>query len=121
MGRVFYLDMEPQRKLILLSLADNANDNGRCYPSQALTALKSSISVRRCRDHLHGLEYLAPPGRSGTRDWVCDPEKAHRCPRWEHRGDRGLGWRLGSPSPGLTNLSQRVISMRSKKLTLRGA
>ena len=56
LGQVFYLEMEPQRKLILLSLADNASDGGRCWPSQRLIALKSSISVRRCRDHLHALE-----------------------------------------------------------------
>ena len=53
---VFYLSMPPQRKLILLSLADNSNDQGRCWPSQVLTALKSSLSVRRLRDHLQALE-----------------------------------------------------------------
>jgi len=56
MSQVFYLELESHRKLILLALADNANTRGRCWPSQKEIALKASVSVRRCRDHLHALD-----------------------------------------------------------------
>lgn len=56
MGAVLYLDLPAQRKLILVAMADNANEAGRCWPSQALIALKASISTRRLRDHLKALE-----------------------------------------------------------------
>ena len=56
MGNVFYLNVKPTRKLVLVALADNANDDGFCWPSQRLIALKASISERKCRDHLHALE-----------------------------------------------------------------
>jgi len=56
MGAVLYLDLPAQRKLILVAMADNANEAGRCWPSQALIALKSSITPRRLRDHLKALE-----------------------------------------------------------------
>lgn len=56
MGSVFGLPLPAQRKLVLLALADNANDEGRCWPSQPTIARKASLSVRALRDHLHALE-----------------------------------------------------------------
>jgi hypothetical protein len=46
MNVVFSLTMKPAAKLTLLALADNANDEGTCYPSQATLAVKSSQSER---------------------------------------------------------------------------
>jgi DnaD/phage-associated family protein len=55
MTDVWDLPLVANRKLILLSLADNASDNGRCWPSQNTIARRSAISVRHLRDHLHAL------------------------------------------------------------------
>lgn len=55
MTEVWKLDMEIHRKMILLSLADNASDLGRCWPSQTTIAKRASISTRQLRDHIHTL------------------------------------------------------------------
>lgn len=39
--------MDPTCLLVLLSLADQANDDGECWPSQASTAKRCRISVRQ--------------------------------------------------------------------------
>ncbi len=44
------------RKLILLKLADNADDSGRCWPSQKYLTEACEISERSLRDHLKRLE-----------------------------------------------------------------
>lgn len=56
MAAVLDLPLDPQRKLILVTMADNANSTGLCWPAQATIARRSSISTRALRDHLHGLE-----------------------------------------------------------------
>jgi hypothetical protein len=43
-------------KIVLLSLADNANDDGYCWPSQETIAYKSSVSVRNLRRLITQLE-----------------------------------------------------------------
>lgn len=48
--------MPCHRKFVLVCLVDNADEFGHAWPSQQLIARKTSISVRRCRDHLHTLE-----------------------------------------------------------------
>ena len=69
MGNVLYFEMDARRKLVLVVLADNSNDDGYCGPSLELIALKASISIRKCRDHLHALEQEGwvniAPGRGG--------------------------------------------------------
>lgn len=45
----------PTRKLILLSLADFANDDGICFPSHRTTARRCGISVRQAREHVAAL------------------------------------------------------------------
>lgn len=54
-GSAWFLAMVPMRKMVLLALADNATDEGVCWPSQATLAQKVSISERSLRDHLHAL------------------------------------------------------------------
>lgn len=44
------------QKMVLLALADNANDMGECYPSIATLAAKCSMSERAVQGHLRGLE-----------------------------------------------------------------
>ena len=62
MGNVLDIEMDARRKLVLLVLADYAEDDGsKIFPSQPLIALRASISERKWRDHLHALE---------KKDWV---------------------------------------------------
>ena len=54
--KVLDLDMKARRKLVLAVLADHADEDGLCWPSQALIAHRASISIRKLRVHLRGLE-----------------------------------------------------------------
>ncbi len=49
----------PITKLVLLKLADNANDEGVCWPSVALIADHTELSERTVQDHLRRLEAKA--------------------------------------------------------------
>jgi len=44
------------RKLVLLALAEHANDEGTCYPGQRTLAAKCGISERALQTHLAALE-----------------------------------------------------------------
>jgi DNA-binding transcriptional ArsR family regulator len=46
----------PITKLVLLKLADNANDEGVCWPSVPLIADHTELSIRTVQEHLHRLE-----------------------------------------------------------------
>lgn len=46
----------PLRKLVLLKLADNANDLGECWPSIPYIAEQCEISPRSVQNHIKGLE-----------------------------------------------------------------
>lgn len=46
----------PSRKLVLLKLADNANDDGICWPSAARIANDTELSRDSVKRHLKGLE-----------------------------------------------------------------
>lgn len=57
------------QKLVLLSLADNANDQGECYPSIAQIAKRTCLTDRSVRSAIRSLEELGIVGsaaRSGT-------------------------------------------------------
>jgi hypothetical protein len=47
--------LPPAEKIILLALADYADDTGRCWPSQETLTAKTSLSIRTIRTHLHAL------------------------------------------------------------------
>ena len=53
---VFYLPLKPGLKLTLAVLAEHANEEGICWPSQKLLSIRTSISIRKVRDHLRSLE-----------------------------------------------------------------
>ena len=46
----------PLRKLVLLKLADNANDKGECFPSYQHIADQCEISRRAVMGHIQALE-----------------------------------------------------------------
>lgn len=55
MGAVWDLPIPAARKLVLLALADHANDEGICWPSQERIAQKCGISDRQVRNHVTAL------------------------------------------------------------------
>ena len=46
----------PLRKLVLIKLADNANDKGECFPSVSYIAEQCEISERSVQNHIKQLE-----------------------------------------------------------------
>lgn len=56
MKRVWLLEIPSTPKIVLLSLADQANEAGVCWPSQPQIARRCSLSDRAIRDQLSWLE-----------------------------------------------------------------
>jgi hypothetical protein len=56
MTTVWQLELEPTDKLVLLALADNASDEGHCYPSVSTLVRKSNLNERTVQRVLSRLE-----------------------------------------------------------------
>ena len=56
MTEAWRADIPAGRKLVLLSLADNANDRGECYPSVDAVSVRCGLSVRAVQGHIADLE-----------------------------------------------------------------
>lgn len=72
------LELDPTCRLVLLSLADQANDEGLCWPSVATVARRCGVSPKSARRWLHYLEergWLRREEKSGTsnRYWLTPP------------------------------------------------
>ncbi|WP_258196925.1 helix-turn-helix domain-containing protein [Pseudomonas entomophila] len=64
--------MSPAQKAVLISLADNANDDGVCWPSVSRIAQRTCLSERAVRTALRWLEQakiLTAHQRSGRSTW----------------------------------------------------
>ncbi|EFN9991151.1 winged helix-turn-helix transcriptional regulator, partial [Escherichia coli] len=48
----------PLRKLVLIKLADNANDNGECWPSYQHVADQCEVSRSTVKSHIRALEEM---------------------------------------------------------------
>ena len=55
-ARVWPLEIPATSKLVLLSLADQANDSGTCWPSQPQIAKRCSLTDRAVRIQIQFLE-----------------------------------------------------------------
>ena len=55
MTEAWKADMPSGRKFVLLSLCDNANDQGECYPSIPMIAKRCSMSERAVQGHVQDL------------------------------------------------------------------
>jgi len=55
MEKVFNSDIKPTKKLIMLSLADNSNDSGVCFPTISNIVKKTSLSRQSVNDNLKAL------------------------------------------------------------------
>jgi Helix-turn-helix domain len=56
MSAVWSLDLPPCEKFVLLALADNANDDGTCWPSVATICAKTSLAERTVRGIIRRLQ-----------------------------------------------------------------
>lgn len=66
------LELSPTQKLVLISLADQANDEGVCWPSIASLIRRTCLSERAVRNALRALEdaqLLRTNARDGTSNW----------------------------------------------------
>lgn len=104
----FSQDLEPAKKIVLLALADYADDSGRCWPSQETMTAKTSLSVRSIRTQLRALEAQGlivttqrkrPDGGRSSNEYVLavtprqnlpgPPAATHRGPRQTVAGAPG--------------------------------
>ncbi|WP_163830754.1 helix-turn-helix domain-containing protein [Spartinivicinus ruber] len=51
-------NLEPNKKIVLLALADNANDQGYCWPAMDTIAEKTSLSRSTVKRHIKSLAKL---------------------------------------------------------------
>src|ERR1700694_1261379 len=120
MGSVFYLNLRPVEKLVLLALADHANDDGeQCFPSVGQIALKTSLSRRGVQKVYRRLEakgILVPIGqmREGITEYRIVPERGERSSLEganlsAQRGERG------SHEPSLT-VKKPTLSQSQKPI-----
>lgn len=56
MASVWALRLPPSEKFVLLALADNANDDGTCWPSVSTISGKTSLAERTVRGVIHRLQ-----------------------------------------------------------------
>lgn len=58
MTEAWKADMPSGRKFVLLSLCDNANDQGECFPSISMIAQRCSMGERTVQSHINDLEKM---------------------------------------------------------------
>ena len=86
MTEAWKADMPSGRKMVLLALCDNANDQGECFPSISMLTEKCSMSERSVFNHIAELEKIGAVVRKSRtgRSTVytldpckfCTPEKS---------------------------------------------
>lgn len=103
MSSVWKTKMKPIEKLVFLALADNANDDGVCWPSVSTIASKSCLSERTVQDNLKSLEdqgLIKRNYRSGRSTYytVTDP-RICRTPQEMHPAGGAPTPAGGAPPP----------------------
>ena len=79
----------PVQRLVMLALADHADDQGRCYPSNARLCERTGLSERAVRQNIRALEdggFLTVQigaGQSGSNLYLVSPSGAADAPRHE--------------------------------------
>ena len=95
------------QRLLLLALADSANDEGFCWPGTALLAGKASMSVRTA---LRALKSLENDG------WIRINRKAHHCKgntyevNLDKLGDKKSHDKLSRDKTGKSQVTKRAES-----------
>ncbi len=79
----------PTERLVMIALADHADDSGRCYPSNSRLCERTGLSERAVRQNVRSLEaagYLTVmigAGRAGANVYIIRPDGAGNAPRQE--------------------------------------
>lgn len=100
-------DMPSGRKFVLLSLCDNANDQGECFPSISMIAQRCSMGDRTVQSHIHDLEKMGilsrieRAGRSTI--YRIDPRKFAASPLETH-----YTYRIEDPDSGEFYIGMRT-------------
>jgi hypothetical protein len=85
MSRVWEVSLPHADKLLLLALADNANDEGHCWPSVAALGRKCGMedrSIRRVIKRLIGAGHVTVRQQSHTsNDYIVHPQAGPNPPR----------------------------------------
>lgn len=113
MAKVWESDLPPMEKLVLLALADAANDEGQCWPSAATICRKSGQgerTVRRCIRSLEIKGHLTQHPRSGT-SAVYD---VHPCQSGTPAAEAPLPDRPETPARAAPKPLRTVISSEAK-------
>lgn len=82
MSAIFESDLPPSKRLVMLALADHANDEGICYPSIARLCLRTGMKERTVQTHIRELEaggHLSREmnkGRGGSNLYHLTPAKS---------------------------------------------
>ena len=82
MAKVWGLNMSPTNKLVLLALADCADDAGKCWPSVATLAAKCCLSKRsvlRAIDALENDGFVSPQKTAGKQSVYLIRVSGDRC------------------------------------------
>ncbi len=97
LGAVFYLDLPHSEKMMLLAMADHADDDGQhIFPGMGRLSAKVSLKERHARNQLAALEkrgYIArvaypQGGRGHAVEWAIDAVRVYREARtlgWTHK------------------------------------
>lgn len=99
MSQCWPLAMPPTAKAVLISLADNANDHGECWPSLATIAVRTCFSERAVQNAIRWLEsakVLTADRSNGRHTRYCVTPAAYAPPQEMH------------PAAGATEPPQQV-------------
>jgi hypothetical protein len=106
-------DLPPMEKLVLLALADCANDQGMCWPSAATLGRKSGQgerTVRRCIQSLIAKGHISQRQRTGT----SPVYGVHPCQSGTPAAEAPLPDRPKTPARVAPKPSGTVISSEAK-------
>lgn len=131
MTAAWAVDLPAGEKLVLLALADCANDEGKCYPGLASLARKTGKSRRSLIDTIHALEAAGQISREiligkGTNYTVhptaekqeelpiggaksAPAQKSHQCKKLRPSGAKS------APKPSVTVIGSEAIASSPKR------
>lgn len=113
------LEIGSTDKLVLLALADNANDAGVCWPSMATIARKCGLSERAARVAMRRLEaggHVSSTDRTGTsRLYTVHPGTSCPPARRAPRQDMPVTPAPAAPKPSRTTISSTKTTSSPKK------
>ncbi len=104
MAQCWPIKISPTQKSVLISLADNADDNGECWPSQTTIADRTCLSERAVRDAIKGLEslgYVVADRTNGrhTRYFICPTPAAGSAVYKQHKDEKKPLTPAGAAAP----------------------